>query len=88
MRTSLPLFTVLAVTAAAAMAQTTAPTQPAPATAEKPKTVTKVVCDRIISESETGSRLGTTPKKCRKVEVPVKESSKDAHGSGHPANAF
>ena len=86
MRTLLTLFAVLAVAAAPAAAQTNAPSQPAPA--EKPKTVTKVVCDRIIPEGETGSRLNT-PKVCRKVEVPVKEEAKKgSQPQGNPSQAY
>ena len=74
MRKFLPIFAVLGLAAAPAMAQNTAP----PAPVEKPKTVTKVVCERVIAEEETGSRLGAAPKKCRKVEVPATDAGKTA----------
>lgn len=43
--------------------------------ATKPQMVKKKVCERIDVEETTGSRLGAAPKKCRIIEVPVKEST-------------
>jgi hypothetical protein len=88
MRKFLPLVAVFAVAASPAVAQVAAPTQPEPA--EKPKMVTKVVCERITAEEETGSRLGAAPKKCRRVEVPAKPDENKAAGTqpqGHSAHA-
>ena len=79
MRRYLPVFAVLAVGAVPALAQT-AP-QPQPAPVEKPKTETKVVCERVDVEETTGSRLGSAPKVCKKVQVPVKESNKTSKGA-------
>jgi hypothetical protein len=44
------------------------------APAEKPKTVKKVVCKRIEEERSIGSRLSSTTKVCRTVEVPATEA--------------
>jgi hypothetical protein len=38
---------------------------------EKPKTVKKTVCKRIEEERGVGSRLSSTTKVCRTVEVPA-----------------
>lgn len=40
--------------------------------ATKPQMVKKVVCERIDVEETTGSRLGSAPKRCKTVQVPVK----------------
>ena len=61
--------------------------QPAPAPngapvatpAPKPQTVKKVVCTRVDNEETTGSRLGSAPKVCKTVEVPV-QSGKGERG--------
>ena len=80
MRKFLPLFAVFAVASAPAVAQS-APQQ----SVEKPKTVTKVVCERVSVEETTGSRLGSAPKVCKKVEVPAETADKKSH-EGHSAN--
>jgi hypothetical protein len=88
MRRLLPVFAVVAAAAAPAFAQTAPQAQPAPAA--KPKTETKVVCERVNVEETTGSRLGSAPKVCKKVQVPVKESeksSKAAQSQEHSAHA-
>jgi hypothetical protein len=78
MRKYLPFVAILAVAASPVAAQGATTNTQAP-TAEKPKTVTKIVCERVTVEEETGSRLGAAPKKCRKVEVPAKpEAAKSA----------
>ena len=85
MRKFLPLFAVFAVVAVPAAAQeSAAPQQPA---AEKQKTVTKVVCERVRNEEVTGSRLGAAPKVCKKVQVPAKTEAEKAQPHGHSANA-
>ncbi len=50
--------------------------QAAPAGA--PKTVKKTVCRDIDGERAIGSRLHSTTKVCRVVEVPVKPNSKSS----------
>lgn len=80
---SAAVFLVIATVPFAAVAQPGAPnaTQSAPgsatsapAPAPKAKTVTRVICERVDVEQDTGSRLGSAPKKCRKVEVPAPET--------------
>jgi hypothetical protein len=66
-----------------AMAQTT-PQQPAAAQANaeqtpQPKTVRKQVCEKVAVERSTGSRLNSTTRVCKIVEVPV------AVNDGQPA---
>ena len=61
-----------------AMAQTT-PQQAAPfeanaAPATQPKTVRKQVCEKVAVERSTGSRLNSTTKICKIVEVPASAS--------------
>jgi len=77
------MFAILGTAAAVpAIAQTNAPSQPAPVGAQK--TETKVVCEKVTAEQETGSRLGAATKVCRKVEVPVKpKSDSEAQADGH-----
>ena len=80
-----PSVIVLALLGAAngtAFAQTQPQPAPAPnaapvvatnvAPAPKPQTVKKVVCHRVVIEETTGSRLGSAPKVCKTVEVPVR----------------
>jgi hypothetical protein len=43
--------------------------QLAPASAAP--TVKKLVCQRVVIEETTGSRLGTAPKRCRMIDVPA-----------------
>lgn len=65
-------FAAFGLSAAPAFAQTTP--QPAPeqtTEAAKPKTVTKIVCERVEVEATSGSRLSSPPKICKKVEVPA-----------------
>jgi hypothetical protein len=55
------------------------------APAAKPQTVKKVVCKRVSQEETTGSRLGSAPKVCKTVEVPVKGgSTKQAPAPSNP----
>ena len=76
MRKSLSLFVVVALTAAPAFAQT-APVQPN--AAPQVKTVKKKVCKRIETDQVSGSRLGSTSKICREIEVPVEEEASKGH---------
>lgn len=58
-----------------APAPTAAPVvAPIVAPAPKPQTMKKVVCQRVDNEETTGSRLGSAPKVCKTVEVPVPAS--------------
>ena len=80
----LPLFAVFAVTAAPAIAQNAVSHQPA---AAKQKMVTKVVCERVHVEEETGSRLGAAPKVCKKVEVPADGADRKSHEGHAPSHS-
>ena len=70
------MFKSLVVLAIAGSMSVPAVSQTAPATeqapAAKPQTVKKVVCQRVDEEETTGSRLGSAPKVCKTIEVPVK----------------
>ncbi len=72
----------LALVAAPAVAQT-APAAPAQTQAqaqasqvEAPKMVKKTICKKIEESQTTGSRLGSTTKVCKTVEVPATEADK------------
>jgi hypothetical protein len=82
-------LTAFGVFAAPALAQTApntsaVPADPATSTAStpapiaKPKTVTKIVCERVDVEATSGSRLSSAPKICKKVEVPVTNEARNA----------
>jgi hypothetical protein len=62
-----------------APAPNAAPVAPVVTPAPKPQTVKKVVCQRVDNEETTGSRLGSAPKVCKTVEVPV-QSGKGERG--------
>ena len=72
-------FAALGVIAAPAIAQN-APAAPSndngaqAAPAEKPKTVKKTVCKRVEEERSIGSRLSSTTKVCREIEVPAPQA--------------
>ncbi|MBA3578279.1 MAG: hypothetical protein H0W39_11855 [Sphingomonas sp.] len=72
MRKLLPALAIVALASTSAIAQS-APPQPAPAAAAEQKIVKKIVCKRIETDQVSGSRLGSTSKICREVEVPAKE---------------
>lgn len=80
----------LALIAAPVAAQSAPEQQPAPEA--KPRMVKKTVCQRIEADRETGSRLGSTTKVCKTVEVPAEEKDgKKPQGSqaqGHGAHAY
>ena len=63
----LAIFSTMSIPAAAQTAPAANPAQ-----AAKPQTVKKVVCQRVDEEETTGSRLGSAPKVCKTVEVPVR----------------
>ena len=62
----LAIFGTVSVPGAAQTAPAANQAQPA-----RPQTVKKVVCQRVDVEETTGSRLGSAPKVCKTVEVPV-----------------
>jgi hypothetical protein len=79
MHKSLVALAVLGLCVSPATAQAT-PEPQAPATVVKTapaappaaaQTVKKVVCERVVIEETTGSRLGSAPKRCRTIEVPA-----------------
>lgn len=87
MRMFLPAFAILAVAAAPAIAQT-APSQPTPEA--KVKMVKKKVCQTIKADRDTGSRLSSSTKVCKIVEVPADETDVKAQKTqpqGHNAHA-
>jgi hypothetical protein len=53
-------------------------TQAQAAPADAPQTVKKTVCRDVDDERAIGSRLHSTTKICRVVEVPVKPNSKSS----------
>ena len=67
---ALGLIAAPAVAQNAQAAQSTE-NQPQTVPTEKPKTVKKTVCKRIEEERSVGSRLSSTTKVCRTVEVPA-----------------
>lgn len=72
MQKSLLILAAFGISAAPAFAQTTPPpSSDQTAAAAKPKMVTKIVCERVREEETTGSRVGSAPKICKKVEVPA-----------------
>ena len=70
---ALGLIAAPAVAQNAQAAQSTE-NQPQTVSTEKPKTVKKTVCKRIEEERSIGSRLSSTTKVCRTVEVPATEA--------------
>lgn len=83
MRKLLAALAVFGTTTAPAMAQAT----PQPAPAQKAETVTKVVCERVRFEESTGSRLGSAPKKCKKVEVRAEGANKKGQAGDAPIHS-
>lgn len=69
MRKALCALAIVTVLSSPAVAQN-APV--GPVQTSKPQTVKKVVCERLDAEETTGSRLGSAPKVCKTIEVPVK----------------
>jgi len=66
----------VAQTAPAAPAQTQAQAQAQASQVEAPKMVKKTICKKIEESQTTGSRLGSTTKVCKTVEVPATEADK------------
>ena len=76
MQKLLLMVAAVGLSAAPATAQTTTPQQvpaneAAAAPAPQPKTVKKQICERVEVERSTGSRLSSTTRICKTVEVPV-----------------
>jgi len=77
MHKSLVSLAVLSAFVSPATAQTAPQPQAPAATASQPapaaaaQKVKKVVCERVVIEETTGSRLGSAPKRCRTIEVPA-----------------
>lgn len=87
MRMFLPAFAIFALAATPATAQTV-PSQTVPEA--KVKTVKKKVCQTITADRDTGSRLGSSTKVCKIVEVPADETDVKAQKTqpqGHNAHA-
>jgi len=84
MRKSLVVLAIFGTMNVPAMAQTAPAAQQEPVA--KPQMVKKVVCTRVDNEETTGSRLGSAPKVCKTVEVPVR-SGGSASGQQAPAPA-
>jgi len=83
MRKFFAALAVVGILAAPATARTT----PQPAPSEKAKTVTKVVCERANVEETTGSRLGSAPKVCQKVQVAPEGAGKKGNESDAPSHS-
>lgn len=71
------MVAAVGLSSAPATAQTTSPQTPAnqvaAASAPQPKTVKKQVCEKVEVERSTGSRLSSTTRVCKMVEVTVTE---------------
>lgn len=81
MQKLLLIVAAIGAPAAPALAQPaqTADNQVQAAPAEAPKTVKKTVCRDIDDERAIGSRLHSTTKVCRVVEVPATPNSKTSN---------
>jgi hypothetical protein len=55
--------------------------QPEAAPVARPKTVKKLVCQNVEVEQSTGSRLSSTGKICRKIDVPVPQDDGQPAGT-------
>lgn len=86
MQKLLLIVAAFGVPAAPVLAQTApnADNQVQAAPADAPKTVKKTICRDVDDERAIGSRLHSTTKICRVVEVPVKPNAK---GSPQPNEA-
>lgn len=77
---------------APALAQTT-PQQPAPAQANgtqtaQPKMVRKQVCEKVAVERSTGSRLNSTTRVCKIIEVPATAKDGQPAADAGPTNRY
>lgn len=85
MQKLLVILAALGVIAAPAVAQNaqaaqSTENQAQAAPTEKPKMVKKTVCKRIEEERSIGSRLSSTTKVCREVEVPAPQAGQTPQG--------
>lgn len=80
-------FALAAIVATPAAAQPQVQAQQPPAAEQQKKT--KQVCELVAAERSTGSRLSSTTRVCRTVEVPMEDvRAKDAGaGSGNTDRA-
>jgi hypothetical protein len=78
----LAIFSAMSIPAAAQTPPPANPAQPA-----KPPTIKKVVCQRVDEEETTGSRLGSAPKVCKTVEVPVRGGTATSQEAAPQSNA-
>ena len=85
MRMFLVAIGVFALSASPSVAQTD-PVQPGQEPAVK--MVKKTVCKRIETDGETGSRLGSTTKVCREVEVPADSKGKTSAAQDQSNNTL
>ena len=65
----------ISVAASPAAAQVATVQPPTPAAVPAPKTIKKTVCERVRVEESTGSRLGSSKRTCRTIEVPAAPAS-------------
>ena len=85
MRKFLVAFGVFALGATPSVAQT-APAQTGQE--QEVKMVKKTVCRRVETDGETGSRLGSTSKVCREVEVPADSKDKKSAAQDQARNTL
>jgi CDP-diacylglycerol pyrophosphatase len=78
----LAIFSAISVPAAAQTAPAANQAQPA-----RPQTVKKIVCQRVDVEETTGSRLGSAPRVCKTVEVPVRGATASSQQAPPPNSA-
>lgn len=78
MQKLLLIVAAFGVSAAPGLAQPVPSADPQAAPAEAPKTVKKTVCRDVDDERAIGSRLHSTTKICRVVEIPAKPNSKSS----------
>jgi len=74
----------LSAPAAAQTPPQQSPDQASAAAASQPKTVQKRVCEKVDVERSTGSRLNSTTRVCKMVEVPV--TSNDVQTTAAPSS--
>lgn len=79
MRRLMSAFAIAGLVASPAFAQSQSPAGQAPA---KAKTVEKVVCEKIAAERSTGSRLSSTTRVCKTVQVPADDAGRTGGRSG------
>ena len=73
MRRLMSAFAIAGLAASPAIAQSQPPAGQAPA---KVKMVEKVVCEKVAAERSTGSRLSSTTRVCKTIQVPAEDADK------------